>query len=622
MQECHQTSCCAATRTGVQEPHAKPGKVVEALLHVIDRVRDVVQTAATLAEEVGDLRVGTCAAQELDTRQTDLEHRGLDAVAVDAIAVRGRCTCQSLVRRDRGVEIGDGDGDVVDPRENSHQQPSIGSRSLTGLQRSVPAKGCTGTHAYDRPVRLRRLLLGGLLVFTLGFAFFAFEHMFPPQPYGMADDWRVFYAASTVVQHGGNPYDATTIHAAEQVAEHYAGVQPSLDDFTDLPIVAVMLRAVTWLPFWWSYVAITAIGVVATVWALVRWIRESGWRGFGLWVVAAMCSWPVLLGFFSGQFDSLLLAATVASLVFMRRDRPVAAGLCMAAVLLKPHILWPLPLLLFAVWIPDRRAAWCFLTTAAVVVVSGAAMGFLLVPQSAGFVGHLLGFSSRVASFQPDLAGLPGTLLRLPGGSAAAVAVAGIGVAAVVALAVLAVIYEPLRRAAVRNRSLVPLVGLAVWLALTPYAHPNDDVLLFPLLVLLLGRDARDLSGQNLGAGVVAAAAVAAAFVAAPLIGAFVLAAGIGALALQRRRVTPELAAALALAAIALLPTLWPFHVLQVPVTPVAVALTAAAGLLHLRSRMREAVLPSVGQRERGGRLGGVVVETAPALAAETAGSH
>ncbi|HEX6537586.1 MAG TPA: glycosyltransferase 87 family protein [Candidatus Dormibacteraeota bacterium] len=427
-------------------------------------------------------------------------------------------------------------------------------------------------------MRTRRLILGGLLVFTLVFAVFALEHMLPPQPYGLADDWRVFYAAASVVQHGGNPYDASTMHAAEQAAQHYQHVQPSLDDFTDLPVVALMLRAVTWLPFWSSYILFTVVGVVIAAAALIVWIRDAGWRRGGLWVLGAMCSWPMLLGFFSGQFDALLLGAAVAAVVLMRRNRPLAAGLCMAAVLLKPHLLWPLPLLLFAVWLPDPHRAWRFAGAAGAVLAGGAAAGFLLVPNSSGFIGHLLGFGSRVGSVQPDLAGLPGMVLHLPGGPAISAALAIVGVAAVLALAAACVGYRPLRRLGAEHRALVPLAGLALWLALTPYAHPNDDVLLFPLLALLMGRDARELGGSLLTGA--------------------------------------------ALASMAILPTIWPFHVLTVPVTPVAVSLTAAAALARLRSLLRPVVAGSAGEGERGGRIGGVVVEAAPALAAEPAGRH
>ena len=492
---------------------------------------------------------------------------------------------------------------------------------MTTLQRSGPPNARSDTAPYDRRVRLRRLILGGLLVFTLVFAVYAFEHMFPPQPYGIADDWRVFYAASTVVHHRGNPYDPATIHAAEQAAERYQHVQPSLDDFTDLPVVAVVLRAVTWLPFWWSYAVFTVLGAAIAAAVLWLWMREAGWTTRAVWLLGAMASWPVLLGVFSGQFDFLLLGGTVGSLLLMRRDRPVAAGLCMAAVLLKPHLLWPLPLLLFSVWLFDRRRAWRFAATTIAVLSAGTIAGFLLVPQSAGFLGHVLGFGSRVGSDQPDLSGLPGMLLHLPGGAAAAVAIAAAGIVAVFALAVRAARSARVRTLDADQRALLTLAGLAVWLALTPYAHPNDDVLLFPLLALLLGQNARDLGGRALAYGVVAATAVAAAFIASVPLGYAVVVAGAIGLALERRRLTPEGIATAGLAALAILPVIWPFHVLQAPVTPVAVALIALAGVLRVREVLSTPAR-SVGQAEGSGRVGGVVVEPAPALAPQAAGRH
>ena len=492
---------------------------------------------------------------------------------------------------------------------------------MTRLQRSGLPQAPIETAPYDRRVRLRRLILGGLLVFTLAFALFAFEHMFPPQPYGIADDWRVFYAASTVVQHGGNPYDPATIHAAEQAAERYQHVQPSLDDFTDLPVVALVLPAVTWLPFWASYALFTVLGAAVAAAVLWIWMREAGWTTRAVWLLAAMASWPVLLGVFSGQFDFLLLGGTVGSLLLARRDRPWAAGLCMAAVLLKPHLLWPLPLLLFSVWLADPRRAWRFAAATVAVLGAGTVAGFLLVPQSAGFLGHLLGFGSRVGTDQPDLSGLPGMVLHLPGGAAAAVAIAAVGVVAVVALAVRAGRTARVRALDADQRALITLTGLAVWLAFTPYAHPNDDVLLFPLLVMLLGQNGREMGGRALAYGVVGAAGVGAAFIASAPLGYAVLAVGLAGLAFERRRLTPEGIATAGLAALAILPVIWPFHVLQAPVTPVAVALIALAGVLRVREILR-ASAPSLGQGQGGGRIGGVVIEAAPALAPQPAGRH
>ena len=485
----------------------------------------------------------------------------------------------------------------------------------------MPVSACVIPAPYDRRVRLRRLILGGLLVFTLAFAAFAVEHMFPPQPYGIADDWRVFYAASVVVQHGGNPYDSATIHAAEQTAQHYAHVQPSLDDFTDLPVTALVLRAVTWLPYWWSYAVFTALGAAIAAAVLWVWMREAGWTTRAVWLIGAMASWPVLLGVFSGQFDFLLLGGTIGSLLLMRRDRPLAAGLCMAAVLLKPHLLWPLPVLLFTVWLVEPRRAWRFAASTVAVLAAGTLAGFLLVPQSAGFLGHVLGFGSRVGTDQPDLAGLPGMVLHLPGGAAIALVIAAAGIAGVFGVAIAAARSDRLRVVDPADRVLVPLTGLALWLAFTPYAHPNDDVLLFPLLALLLGRNARDAGGQALAYGVIAAVAVASAFVAAPALGYAVVLAGASGLLLSWRRLTPQGVAAAALAALVILPVIWPFHVLQVPVTPVAVALMALAGVLALR-KMLSGPEGSFGQGEGRGRVGGVVVEAPPALAAQPAGRH
>ena len=621
MEERNEPACRATPRACVEQPKSEPGKPFEGLLHVVDRVGDVVQATTAFRKEVRDLRVATRAAKQLDTRAADLEHHRLDAVGFDAIAVRRRRIGQALILGNGSVEVGHGDADVVDAVETSHSRPSIGSRSLTGLQRNTPVVARVKRTPYDRGVRLRRLILGGLFVFTLVFAAYAFEHMFPPQPYGIADDWRVFYAASTVVQHGGNPYDPATIHAAEQAAEHYQHVQPSLDDFTDLPVVAIALRAVTWLPFWWSYAVFTVLGAAVAAAVLWIWMRDAGWRTRAVWLLGAMASWPVLLGVFSGQFDFLVLGGTVGSLLLMRRDGPVAAGVCMAVVLLKPHLLWPLPLLLFSVWLFDPRRAWRFAATTISVLGAGTLAGFLFVPQSAGFLGHVLGFGSRVGSDQPDLSGLPGMVLHLPGGAAAAVAIAAAGIVAVFALAVRAARSAQAGGVPAGQAALITLTGLAVWLSLTPYAHPNDDVLLFPLLVLLLRQNGRQISGRALAYGAVGAAGVGAAFIASAPLGYAVIAVGVAGLAFEWRRLTPEGIASAGLAALAILPVIWPFHVLQAPVTPVAVTLIALAGVLRVREILR-APTPSLGHGERRGRVGGVVVEAASALATQPAGRH
>ncbi len=438
-------------------------------------------------------------------------------------------------------------------------------------------------------VDIRRLALGGLFVFVVGFAVFALAHIFPPAAYGLADDWRVFYAAAHVVQHAGNPYDAATIHAAEQAAQHYATVQPSLDDFTDLPVVARLLQAVTWLPYWVSFAVFTVLGVAASAAVLFVWMRAAGWRRTGLWLLGALCSWPMLLGLFSGQFDALLLGGVVGSVLLMQRDKPGLAGLCMAVVLFKPHLLWPVPLLLCAVWLPHRRRALRFALVSAGVVAVGTIAGFLFVVDASSFFGHAFGFGGRIGAVQPDLSGLAGLLTHVPGRTLLGAVIAVFGAGTVLVLAYFSARSRAVRMLSDGQRAMLPLVGLAVWLACTPYAHPNDDVLLFPLLVLLVGVEGRRISGRWLQYAVLACIAMVSAFLAAPALGYAALVVMAGLLVWERRRMTSDGLTSVALAALMLLPIVWPFHVLDVSLTPVAVSLVAIAGVSRLRAELAEA---------------------------------
>jgi hypothetical protein len=429
----------------------------------------------------------------------------------------------------------------------------------------------------------RRLVLICLLVVCAGFATFAVVHMFPPSPYGLADDWRVFYAAAQVSARGGNPYSPTTMHVAEQMIQHYSAVQPSLDYFADLPIVGLFLRAFSWLPYWWSYAVFTALGLLVAAASLRLWLSELGWRRSGLWVLGALCSWPLLVGVLSGQFDLLLLGATIGGLVLMRRDRPWLAGLCMAAVLLKPHILWPLPILLGVAWVDDVPRFERFALSAGCVLAAGTVAGFVCVPHAGSFLTHLLSFQSTVTSTQPDLAGIPGLVAHLPHGALLGDGIAAVGIAGVLALAVAAMRHPALRSLPADRRYLIPLVGLAFWLACTPYAHPNDDVVLLPLLAAAVGERGRRLDPIWLEVGVIGSLALIVCFVEAPALGIALLALGMVGWAWWWRRISGQAAASFALVAVVLLPDIWPLHVVPVSLTPIAVTLVFIAGALELR---------------------------------------
>ena len=107
-------STVSDARRGVQQAQALSRVVIKAALHVRHAVRHVVQPAAALGDEPGDLGILAGAAQQLDARLADLEHHRLDTVALDHLAVSRGTPGEAPVHLDRGLEVGNGDADVID----------------------------------------------------------------------------------------------------------------------------------------------------------------------------------------------------------------------------------------------------------------------------------------------------------------------------------------------------------------------------------------------------------------------------------------------------------------------------------------------------------------------------
>jgi len=395
-------------------------------------------------------------------------------------------------------------------------------------------------------------------------------------------------AAAELAHRGMSPYSQQALQSAEQALH----VPFSIGNFPYLPIVAWLLTPATLQPFWISFAVLSVIGAAIAVTSLSVWVREAGWKRAGLRIIAAMGSCVMFWGFFFGQFDAVLLGGLVGSLVLMRRNRPWLAGACMVVVLLKPELIWPLPILLFAVWTPQWARAWRFAAAAGVAVVAGGAAGFVLVPGAGAFFTNLMSFAGTVQTTQPDLAGIPGLLITLPGGPVMGDGVVVIGAAAVVVLAWSCLTNSRLRALRDVERGVVPLTGLAVWLACTPYAHTNDDVLLLPLLVLLIGVRGSALNARGLAVGMIGCLGMTAIFFVSVQLGDVVVVLGAAAWFWTRNRV-PSLTCVIpsaALVAIEVLPTvllLWPLHLITISLTPLAAALVAVAGGGSLLARLR-----------------------------------
>ncbi|HEY6538475.1 MAG TPA: glycosyltransferase family 87 protein, partial [Candidatus Dormibacteraeota bacterium] len=208
-----------------------------------------------------------------------------------------------------------------------------------------------------RSRRLRYLVLLSSLGCVLGLAVFAMPHELPARPAGLAADYRVFYGAGELTGQGGDPYRLGPLQAAEQAAFAYPSRNSVLNTFVDPPITAWALVPLAHLPYWVGYGLLTALGVFLLILTLTLLARDLGWRHTGVLAAGALICWIGLLGLLDGQFDTILFAALAGSMLLAWHERSLAAGLVLGVTLLKPTLLWPVPIfMVLALW-PDRRRA-------------------------------------------------------------------------------------------------------------------------------------------------------------------------------------------------------------------------------------------------------------------------
>ena len=212
-----------------------------------------------------------------------------------------------------------------------------------------------------------------------------------------------------------------------------------------------------------------------------------GRRGWAL-LIFAVTPAPVI-GYFLGQQTPLLLVALAAALTALRHKRPALAGVVLTVGWIKPHLMFPIALVLVAtLGRPQARRLLGGLLCASTLLglaswlVTGEALGIAWL-RDLSLYGHTLD------TVQPDLSSLAGVYLSVVGRPWSAY----IGAALVGAWLLFAALL--VRKA--RRKGLAPsddawlrLVALALasWLLATPYAHPADLVLLVPALPVLLGR--------------------------------------------------------------------------------------------------------------------------------------
>lgn len=351
-----------------------------------------------------------------------------------------------------------------------------------------PCYGAAMTRSHNLTKALLLGLLAGISVSSSILLLLILVH-------GGGGAFFVFYKAGGALDRGLSPYHAVTGVALNQA-------------FVYLPWVAVMFQPIARWPFGIAlYLWVTASGALAL---LSTWVtaRALGWHRWVVLVSGVGVSSVLWRCLVSGQMDGIALAMETLALICSLRRRYSAAGaMSVAAALLKPQVLWLLPVLLLFRSLRFRQSRH-FLGGA--LVAGGVLVGVpaVLYPQLLfAWVRMLLAFSSSLATIQPDLAGLPGLLRFAPPAwglgppsltNPITLLLVGAGVACVVWL-MSRVDAGPAWARVGEAEHLVwsVMLPMGVWFLVSPYSHSNDILVLVPLLVVALGRNGRNIESTG-----------------------------------------------------------------------------------------------------------------------------
>ena len=113
-----------AARRSIDHLRARSVEPLESREQVFRGDRDVVHSRAAACEEAADRRVLARRRHELETAVADEDGGCLDALVGDRSTVLEPCSEERLVRRDRLVEVGDGDTQVMNAL---HGRDAIGA---------------------------------------------------------------------------------------------------------------------------------------------------------------------------------------------------------------------------------------------------------------------------------------------------------------------------------------------------------------------------------------------------------------------------------------------------------------------------------------------------------------
>jgi hypothetical protein len=304
----------------------------------------------------------------------------------------------------------------------------------------------------------------------------------PPWWNRLGADSVVFYSAATLAEGGGDPYDFGALARQEravyanQPAEARGAFSPA--PYSYPPLMTALWRLMLPLGergfYWTNALLLLAAGMIGA--RLV--MRASGLRRQALPLVAFVVSAPFVLGLVAANPSNLLFLAWAGAFYALTRGRAVACGLLLALTLV---VKVPVGLVMAGALLLAWPGA---LAPGGVALLAGtalmAALNTIVLGPAAmrSWLDHLAGYGATLEAgtgySQCCLAGLPGLLTGiLP--VAVATVLTGLAVAAVVAAGTR---FRGWWRSLIDDRFTLLAVLVTAGLAVSPYLHLNDLVML------------------------------------------------------------------------------------------------------------------------------------------------
>jgi hypothetical protein len=236
-------------------------------------------------------------------------------------------------------------------------------------------------------------------------------------------DFVQYWSAGRLNLTSGNPYDPSQLGQL-QVQTGIVDDEPIL--MWNPPWMLPIAMAFASLEFeisrliWFIFNLVLIFISINITWQLYGGSPELKWIG---WLVGFTFV-PVLSNLSIGQSSALLLFGIVGFLYFMEKDRHWSAGILLALVMIKPHILY-LPLLAMVLWSITNKE-WRIILGAGIALAAASAAAVIFNPDSlqqyltaaryfpptdwatptmGGVLRVLLGYQNRWLQFIPPLIG-------------------------------------------------------------------------------------------------------------------------------------------------------------------------------------------------------------------------